>query len=132
MLVHFESDPTLKTYNGHTPSKLARSKNFLRAAVYLEAAEVEWRRKHPHRSDRLRKLFVDCECSFCSLLRAKGGNRDDPAVATVGAWRQVQPPGLLTERRDPQTAHLILEADRVTRTPKKVEDGDASDAPLCT
>ena len=119
LLYHFELDPTMKTFNGHTPAKLARAKGFLRAAAYLDWAEVDWRRRHPPRSDRLRNLFIDCSCSFCALLRAKGGNRDDKALAIVGVWREPQPPGPYTLRRDPHTAHLIRQADRVAHMTKK-------------
>ena len=121
LLLHFDASPLLKTFNGHTPRALAEAKGFLREVEWLEWAERDYLRRHPPRASKARNLFVDCECSYCALLRRKGGNRDDPAVAVVGAWRVPEVPGY-TKRFDPKAAHLVQGADRRVRAPKKEED----------
>jgi len=99
------------TFNGHKPRALALTKGFLRTATWLEWAEADWLRRHPPRAGKVRNLFVDCTCSYCGLLRRKGGNRDDPAVALVGVWRKNSENPGYTVRSDPAHAHLVAAAD---------------------
>jgi len=121
LLYHYECDPTLATFNGLTAAQLARKKGFLRAAAWLEWAEVDWRHKHPDRGGRHRFKFIECSCSYCAMLRQKGGNRDDPSMAIVGAWRKLDKPGY-TERHTLNHSYLVRQAERRALMPDKKTD----------
>jgi hypothetical protein len=120
LLYHFDADPTLISHNGLSPAQLAHRNGHLRLAVWLEWAETDWKFRHPPRGERLRIKFVDCLCSFCSVLRSKNGNSDDPSVAVVGVWRKVDPG--YTQLHDPQVASLIREAERRSLDPLLSKD----------
>lgn len=116
LLLQHDADPFQLTFNGHSPRELAKRAGHLRTEKWLLWAEADYRKRHPNRTVRVRRKAIECSCSFCSVLRSKHGNRDDPSVAVVGIHRVLAVSGH-TVRNDPRAAYLSGEAlRRVTKS----------------
>mmetsp|Transcript_11941 Transcript_11941/g.15401 ORF Transcript_11941/g.15401 Transcript_11941/m.15401 type:complete len:336 (+) Transcript_11941:105-1112(+) len=121
LLFLHDANPTLTTFTKYKPSHLARKQGHLRTAIWLEWAEEDYLRRHPIRKRKPRGLFIECKCSYCAPLKAKGGNRDDPTLAIVGAHRKVEPPGY-TVQHDAKVHDLIMQARRRSKMAKKKDE----------